>query len=153
MSSEFNEWNYRPYQQEHSNVKVEFPWEKKQEPVKPARQVTIAPFNHCKGQRPLTAEDKTILPDRIIDSVCRALAINVADVIGPTRKAPVVNARTLAIKLIREITGLQVMQIAAIFNRHHSTITHNIYCAETHIMLEEDYRNNYLSIKKELINR
>lgn len=65
-------------------------------------------------------------PDAIITEVARFFGYDEAVIRGAGRSRQVVNARNIAIYLIRNITGLSTIEIGKIFNRDHSTAVHSL---------------------------
>lgn len=65
-------------------------------------------------------------PDAIIAEVSRFFGYDEAIIRGPSRSRQVVNARNIAMYLIRNITGLSTIEIGKIFDRDHSTAVHSL---------------------------
>ena len=65
-------------------------------------------------------------PDAIIAEVARFFGYDEAVIRGAGRSRQIVNARNIAIYLIRNITGLSTIEIGKIFNRDHSTAVHSL---------------------------
>ena len=65
-------------------------------------------------------------PDAIITEVARFFGYDEAVIRGAGRSRQVVNARNIAMYLIRNITGLSTIEIGKIFNRDHSTAVHSL---------------------------
>ncbi len=65
-------------------------------------------------------------PDVIIAEVARFFGYDEAVIRGPGRSRQVVNARNIAMYLIRNITGLSTIEISKIFERDHSTAVHSL---------------------------
>lgn len=65
-------------------------------------------------------------PDAIITEVARFFGYDEAVIRGTSRSRNVVNARNIAMYLIRNITGLSTIEIGKIFNRDHSTAVHSL---------------------------
>lgn len=65
-------------------------------------------------------------PDAIIAEVARFFGYDESVIRGPARSRQVVNARNIAIYLIRNITGLSTIEIGKIFGRDHSTAVHSL---------------------------
>jgi hypothetical protein len=61
---------------------------------------------------------------QIIADVCMRHTVSINDLKSPCREARIVRARQEAIYLLRENTLLSFPQIAAIFNRDHTTCIH-----------------------------
>ncbi len=65
-------------------------------------------------------------PDAIIAEVSRFFGYDEAIIRGPSRSRQVVNARNIAMYLIRNISGLSTIEIGKIFDRDHSTAVHSL---------------------------
>lgn len=65
-------------------------------------------------------------PEAIIGEVARYFGFDEAVIKGPGRSRSVVNARNIAMYLIRSITGLSTIEIGKIFDRDHSTAVHSL---------------------------
>jgi chromosomal replication initiator protein len=65
-------------------------------------------------------------PDAIIAEVARFFGYDESVIRGPARSRQVVNARNIAMYLIRNITGLSTIEIGKIFGRDHSTAVHSL---------------------------
>lgn len=65
-------------------------------------------------------------PDTIIAEVARFFGYDESIIRGPGRSRQVVNARNIAMYLIRNITGLSTIEIGKIFDRDHSTAVHSL---------------------------
>lgn len=69
---------------------------------------------------------KIVDKHEIIQAVCNALEVTKDDLIGITRKRPVVIARQIAIGLIRKYNPeAKLVNIGKLFNRDHSTIIYS----------------------------
>lgn len=64
-------------------------------------------------------------PSEVIADVARRHGVTVADLVGPSRKRPMVEARWEAMRELRTRTGLSLKQIAGRVGRHdHTTVRH-----------------------------
>ncbi len=70
--------------------------------------------------------DSIPTPDAIIAEVARFHNIDESVLRGPARSRQVVNARNIAMYLIRNITGISTIEIGKIFGRDHSTAVHSL---------------------------
>jgi chromosomal replication initiator protein len=87
------------------------------------------------GSTPAVTAPREAPPVAIIqDAVCEVTRISRTDMLSTKRTPDVVRARQLAMYLTRELTNLSLKQIAAEFERDHSTIAHGIQ--STHSRLE-----------------
>lgn len=80
-------------------------------------------------------------PDSVLE-VCRIVGgrygVTVDELLSPTRTQPIALARQVAMRLLRELTDLSYPQIAARFDRNHSTVIHAVRATDG--MLLEDLR-------------
>lgn len=65
-------------------------------------------------------------PEAIIGEVSRFFGYDASVLRGPGRSRSVVNARNIAMYLIRNITGLSTIEIGKLFERDHSTAVHSL---------------------------
>ena len=65
-------------------------------------------------------------PDVIISEVSRYFGFDESVIRGPSRSRQIVNARNIAMYLIRNITGLSTIEIGKIFGRDHTTALHSL---------------------------
>ena len=61
----------------------------------------------------------------MIETVCRERRITIADLLGPSRKRHLVDARSEVVHRLRDVHGLTVNAIGRILRRDHKTI-HNL---------------------------
>ena len=70
--------------------------------------------------------EKAYAPEYIIARIADYYNITPEEVVGKGKTTNVVNARQMAIYLIRKLTGLTLEQIGEAMNRDHSTVLHSI---------------------------
>ncbi len=78
-------------------------------------------------------------PDAIISEVSRFFGYDEGILRGPSRNRQVVNARNIAMYLIRNITGLSTIEIGKIFERDHSTAVHSLDQVTARIQSDPSY--------------
>jgi chromosomal replication initiator protein len=66
----------------------------------------------------------------IQEAVCRTLHLSMDDLLSAKRTPAVSRGRQLAMYLARDLTGLSLAQIAAAFNRDHTTVMHALRAVE-----------------------
>ncbi|NNJ46980.1 MAG: chromosomal replication initiator protein DnaA, partial [Acidimicrobiia bacterium] len=72
-----------------------------------------------------TASQRTLHPEEIIGATAAATGLSPADLIGPSRRQPLVRARQTAMYLCRELTDLSLPKIGRAFGgRDHTTVMH-----------------------------
>ncbi len=78
-------------------------------------------------------------PDAIIGEVARFFGFEESVIRGPGRSRQVVNARNIAMYLIRNITGISTIEIGKIFNRDHSTAVHSLDQVDARLQSDPSY--------------
>jgi chromosomal replication initiator protein len=74
-----------------------------------------------------TATQRTLHPEEIIAATAAATGLSSADLVGPSRRQPLVRARQTAMYLCRELTDLSLPKIGRAFGgRDHTTVMHSI---------------------------
>jgi chromosomal replication initiator protein len=72
-----------------------------------------------------SASQRTLHPEEIIGATAAATGLSPADLIGPSRRQPLVRARQTAMYLCRELTDLSLPKIGRAFGgRDHTTVMH-----------------------------
>ncbi|NNF11301.1 MAG: chromosomal replication initiator protein DnaA [Acidimicrobiia bacterium] len=84
-----------------------------------------------------SATQRALHPDEIISATAAACGLSPADLIGPSRRQPLVRARQTAMYLCRELTDLSLPKIGRAFGgRDHTTVMHALDRVKT-LMVEE----------------
>jgi chromosomal replication initiator protein len=99
-------------------------------------------------------DEAGIDPEKIIETVCDYFGIGKELVTGKSRKAEIVEARNIAIYLVRELNGMPLINIGQLFGgRDHSTIINSR--DKVAISLTGTNKNDYIikDIKEKLGNR
>ncbi len=86
---------------------------------------------------------KIITPDMVIENCAKFYNIRKEDILGTRKTNEIVKPRQVSMYLLREILGLSHLKIAKLFDKHHTTIMHNIN--EIEKKMSED-SNFYLEI-------
>lgn len=86
--------------------------------------------------------------DLIEQLCCAYFKVKMQDVRSKSRKSILVRCRHIMFLLIKRHTKLPLTEIGARFGRDHTTVLHGINIANTHIMAEEDFRNDINKIEK-----
>ncbi len=72
-----------------------------------------------------TAHQRALLPEEIIGATAAACGLSPTDLVGPSRRQPLVRARQTAMYLCRELTDLSLPKIGRAFGgRDHTTVMH-----------------------------
>ena len=75
----------------------------------------------------IRSNEFTITPDNIIREVCRYLQVDESQIRGPSRRKDILNARQIAMYLIRSMTNMSLEEIGKLFGgRDHSTTLNGI---------------------------
>ncbi len=74
--------------------------------------------------------------NRILTVTAQQCGVSVDEIMGPSRKKEIKTARNIAMYTVRNVTGLSLPQIGAIFSRDHSTVHSNINMIETELLTD-----------------
>lgn len=86
-------------------------------------------------------------PQEIIDMVSAELDIYVEDIVGTSHNRVIVEARYIAIKMIKEmIPSLTLKRIGDTFNRDHTTIIHALKQVEDWLKTDKDFFKKYKNV-------
>lgn len=88
--------------------------------------------------------------DIIVNLVCERYQITRADLEGRSRAREIADPRHLAIYLINEFTELTLRQMSDFIPRDHSTMLHSIKLIGDMLTYDNQTRNNYVFLKKEI---
>ena len=93
-----------------------------------------------------------VMVERILEIVAKNYGITVENITSSKRTDNIVNARHMAVYMIRENTGLSLKEIGAIFKRDHTTIMSSIDKADSMIKQSNNKKIEYNKLLKELKN-
>ena len=94
-----------------------------------------------------TSSDFLITADSIIKEICRYFRLEEDQVTGQTRNRDCVNARQIAMYLIRRMTNLSLSEIGGPFSgRDHTTVLHSIEQVEKKMKQDTNYSETVRSI-------
>lgn len=80
--------------------------------------------------------------DQIVDAVSKHFKISTPEILGISRKAPIVNARHVAVFITREITGDSWKHIGGLFHdRDHTSMMHGYRKVSEMMHADRDFRN------------
>lgn len=65
-------------------------------------------------------------PEEIIEETAKYFNFDSADLTGKSRVSPIVNARQIAMYLVKQLTNLSGPEIGKLFNRDNSTVIYSI---------------------------
>ena len=89
--------------------------------------------------------------DMIIDAVCRYSGVPHGELIGRDRRQFVVAVRSIAIKLLKELTCYSNKQIGAIFGVTDMTVTYHTARHEYRMGYERSYNLLYKNVNEAVI--
>lgn len=116
----------------------------------PYAQAAIKKKNTVPGQDEVTKKDDLIIekttPENIIRVVCMVAEVSTDDLLGASRKRPIVMARHAAITLIRFKCNKTLKQTAAIFGKDHATIMHSIDAVGDLTKYNKEFKKMYRDI-------
>ena len=64
-----------------------------------------------------------------------------------SRKINIVRPRMYACKIIRELTGMKLQDIADLFGQNYDTVMHSIKVVDSDLQLNSKYREYYLDVR------
>ena len=89
------------------------------------------------------SEPQNVVTEKIFSAVSTKYGVSVADLKGTSQAAKTVNARNVAVYLLRSLTDMKLEAIGALFGRTHSTINHSLSKVENMI-------TNYPAFEEEI---
>ncbi|MBR2454393.1 MAG: chromosomal replication initiator protein DnaA [Clostridia bacterium] len=89
------------------------------------------------------SEPQNVVTEKVFSAVSTKYGVSVADLKGTSQSAKTVNARNVAIYLLRSLTDMKLEAIGALFGRTHSTINHSLSKVENMI-------TNYSAFEEEI---
>ena len=97
--------------------------------------------------RPRLSKKASTGCDGILDIVCGYYGISRAVLAGPVRQAELVEARQIAIYMIKKrYRDLKLREIGAFINRDHTTVLYSVKEAEKWLFLDREFSRNYAKI-------
>jgi len=97
---------------------------------------------------------KKITPQTILSTVAKLTGFKIKDLIGSSRKAPLVRARHMAMYLLRNDLELPLMRVGEIFGgRDHTTVMHASDKIEHLFSTNQDLRHEVMSIRNSLFKQ
>ena len=87
-----------------------------------------------------------ITPDNIIKEVCRYFRVEEDQIRGPSRSREILNARQIAMYLIRSITSLSLDETGKLFKRDHTTALNGITKIENRMKNDNNFAETVKAI-------
>ena len=95
----------------------------------------------------IRSNEFTIAPDNIIREVCRFFRVEEDQIRGPSRSRDILNARQIAMYLIRSMTSISLDETGKLFGgRDHSTALNGITKVETRMKKDHTYAETVKAI-------
>ena len=95
----------------------------------------------------IRSNEFTITPDNIIKEVCRYFRIEEDQIRGPSRGRDILNARQIAMYLIRRMTSLSLDETGKLFSgRDHSTTLNGVNKVENRMKTDNNYAETVKAI-------
>ncbi len=91
--------------------------------------------------------------DEIINFVSKKFQIKKVDLLGKSRKREFIFPRNISIYLIRDLMDLSLIKIGKLFKKDHTTIMNSIKKIEIQLKADEDFKNEMLEFKNELLTK
>ncbi|MBP8591042.1 chromosomal replication initiator protein DnaA [Candidatus Shapirobacteria bacterium] len=92
-----------------------------------------------------------ITPRKVLSQTAKEFSFKIRDLCGKSRKAELVNARHIAMYLLRKDLNLPLMKIGELLgNRDHSTVIHAIEKINQEFTTNETIRHHVVEIRKEI---
>jgi chromosomal replication initiator protein len=86
----------------------------------------------------------------IVRRVATAFGVSAKDMLGPTRLRSVMVPRQVAMLLVRELCGLSLPRIGAVFGRDHTTVLHSLRKVSADITADERLAGRVRQLRAEL---
>lgn len=104
------------------------------------------PGHKCKSKKP------NVTRERIVETVCSELGINIEDLLGQSRKRDFADARKIAMHIIRAfLPKLTLKSTGRYFNgRDHSTVLYATDVCEELIATDRMFKKRYMDIVCEI---
>ena len=87
-----------------------------------------------------------ITPDNIIKEVCRYFRVEEDQIRGPSRSREILNARQIAMYLIRSMTSLSLDETGKLFKRDHTTALNGITKIENRMKNDNNFAETVKAI-------
>ena len=92
-------------------------------------------------------------PEVIVEETGKCYGVEVSDIMSTSRTKEVVNARQVAMFIIRQLTKLSLPEIGRFFGRDHTTVLHSLEKVEGLIKENRETAENIRDIKSNVNNR
>ena len=94
----------------------------------------------------IRSNEFTITPDNIIKEVCRYFRVEEDQIRGPSRSREILNARQIAMYLIRSMTSLSLDETGKLFKRDHTTALNGITKIENRMKNDNNFAETVKAI-------
>lgn len=96
---------------------------------------------------------KVVTIEHIIDAVCGFYHVKTQDIITPSRKQNIVQARQITMFLTQKHTSMSSSQIGNRVRRDHSTVLHSCNMVENRLGVDKTFRAEIEQIERELFSQ
>ena len=117
------------------------------------RQISMELARDCIGDLLGDAEPIEVTIDKIFASVYHKYNITKEELIGKKRNKEIVQARHVAIYMIRDITEISLKRIGKIFSRDHATVMASIDIIKKRLVADPIFGADLENLKKEVQGR
>jgi len=95
---------------------------------------------------------KTVTPDIIIENCAKFYNIKKEDILGKRKTKEIAFTRQVSMYFLRELLGLSHQKIGKIFDKHHSTVMHNINEIEKKLLDDNNFRLDIENLRDDIRN-
>lgn len=85
--------------------------------------------------------------DKLIEAITNEYGVTGDEIMGKSRKLPLMEARQMSMYILREAFNLRIVDIAHLFNVAHSSVIHNINVISNLLTYNEITNNHLYRIK------
>lgn len=92
---------------------------------------------------------KRMRPQEVISVICKKMGLKNKDVVGKSRKAEIVKARHIAMYILREEMGIQLVRVAKLMGRNdHTTVMHAVEKIKGEFNTDQEVREQVMEVKQ-----
>ena len=114
------------------------------------RSISMELAHECIGELLGDAEPLEVTIDKIFATIYHKYNISKEELTGKKRTKEIVQARHIAVALIRDITELSTSRIGTIFGRDHSTVLSSIDMIKKRVIGDPLFAADFDNLKKEV---
>ena len=117
------------------------------------RQISMELARECIGELLGDAEPVDVTIEKIFSVIYKTYNVTKEELVGKKRNKEIVQARHVAIALIRDITEISLKRIGKIFSRDHATVMASIEVVSKRQIGDPLFAADYENLKKEILQR